>query len=235
MLDRKFWAKYFEVYDVLNELIPYQELMQDIVDALEVKKGDLILDAGSGTGNVSMRLEKLGAHVVALDFSEEGQKVHKKKKPKQTEFVLADLTEDFSFPNNYFDKIVSNNVLYTLPKEKREDVFHEFYRILKPGGKVVISNPSINFKPITIYFDHIKKDIKKNGLFKTIHKIFKFIYSTGRMFLYNYKIKKEDKVGLYDFFTIEEKKKIFKKVGFTKISESVLVYSNQGILNYAYK
>ncbi|MFP4617191.1 MAG: class I SAM-dependent methyltransferase, partial [Candidatus Paceibacterota bacterium] len=83
-LDKKFWAEYFEVYDVLNELIPYQELMQDIIDALDVKKGELIIDAGSGTGNLSMRMEDVGARVVAVDFSEEGQRIHKKKNPIQT-------------------------------------------------------------------------------------------------------------------------------------------------------
>jgi ubiquinone/menaquinone biosynthesis C-methylase UbiE len=235
MLDSKFWEKYFKVYDVLNDLIPYQELMEDLVSNLDVKRQDLILDAGSGTGNLSMRIEKMGGSVVALDFSEEGQKRHRQKNPERTKFLLADLTKPLPFPDNHFDKIASNNTLYTIPKEKREQVVQEFYRVLKPGGKVVISNPTKNFKPVAIYFDHIKKDIKRNGIVSAVFKIFKFISPTGRMFFYNNKIKKEDRTGDYDFFTISEKKEILKKAGFVKISENISVYSNQGVLNYAYK
>jgi hypothetical protein len=37
MLDAKFWEKYFEVYDVLNLVIPYRELLEKIADKLEIK------------------------------------------------------------------------------------------------------------------------------------------------------------------------------------------------------
>lgn len=30
MLDTKFWEKYFKAYDVLNVLIPYQELKNEV-------------------------------------------------------------------------------------------------------------------------------------------------------------------------------------------------------------
>ena len=41
MLDEKFWAKYFKVYDVLNLCIPYQELMAELEKELDLNsKGD---------------------------------------------------------------------------------------------------------------------------------------------------------------------------------------------------
>ena len=47
MLDSNFWKNYFEVYDFLNLLPPYQELLSDICQALEIKKGEKILEAGN--------------------------------------------------------------------------------------------------------------------------------------------------------------------------------------------
>jgi hypothetical protein len=44
MLDARFWKKYFDVYDVLNLLIPYQELLETIFDELEIKPGEKILE-----------------------------------------------------------------------------------------------------------------------------------------------------------------------------------------------
>ena len=50
MLSRKFWKKYFKVYDFLNKFVPYQDLLKDIVENTQFEQGDLVLDAGSGTG-----------------------------------------------------------------------------------------------------------------------------------------------------------------------------------------
>ena len=44
MLDSKFWKRYFKVYDVLNLLIPYQELLNTICDELDIKPGEKILE-----------------------------------------------------------------------------------------------------------------------------------------------------------------------------------------------
>lgn len=54
MLDTNFWKKYFRDYDVLNVLIPYQELKNEIIKNLEIKNGDKVLDLGSGTGNIAI-------------------------------------------------------------------------------------------------------------------------------------------------------------------------------------
>lgn len=51
MLNHKFWKKYFKDYDILNIVIPYQELLKTICEELDIKKGEKILEAGSGTGN----------------------------------------------------------------------------------------------------------------------------------------------------------------------------------------
>ena len=70
MDDKLFWAKYFKTYDILNEAIPYQRLLEDFLGSLNIDGDDLILDAGSGTGNFCIRLNECGAIPVGFDFSE---------------------------------------------------------------------------------------------------------------------------------------------------------------------
>lgn len=229
MLDSKFWKQYFEVYDILNEVIPYQELMQDITEALEVKKGDKILDAGSGTGNLAVILEKKGAKVVGIDFSPEGVARHKKKIPN-AEVYVRDITEPLPFEDESFDKVVSNNVLYSISRNKRSEVVKEFYRVLKPKGRVVVSNITINFKPISIYKDHLQKDIRNKGLLKTLYRMVKFIIPTAKMFFYNRKIIKENSFGAYNFFEANEQEKIIEKTGFKIFITDKKVYAYQGDL-----
>lgn len=234
MLDQRFWKKYFEVYDCLNLLIPYQELIKTIIDNLDIKEGDLILDLGSGTGNIAVQVEKLGAKVVGIDSSEEGVRVHKNKLPN-SEVMVGDITQRLPFENNYFDKIYSNNVIYTIPKEKRNFLFSELYRVLKPGGIVVVSNVMEGFKPITIYLNHLKRQIKLDGLFYTFLKVIKLIVPTLKMFYYNFKIKRENRLGEYSFLQDGEQLKLLTEAGFDNISKEMDVYANQALLASATK
>lgn len=232
MLDERFWKKYFDTYDVLNELIPYEELMNILLSKLKIKQGNLVLDAGAGTGNLSIKLLQSGANVVALDNSKEGL-VSAKNKNRNIETVCHDLTKRLPFVDNYFDKIVSNNVLYTISPEKRQEVVSEFYRILKPGGSIVISNVAEGWKPFEIYKNHLKKDLRKIGFFRLLIKIFKMGLPTLRMFYYNSKIKKEE--GECIALEYREQYDLLIKTGFKNVSENLFVYAEQAVLNFGNK
>ncbi len=234
MLDPNFWARYFEVYDILNVVIPYQKLLSDLLEILSPKKGELILDAGGGTGNLSVLIKNKGAEVINLDFSQEALNIYKKKNP-EAKVLLHNLIEPLPFPDNYFDKIVSNNVLYNIPPEERLKVITEFKRVLKPGGLLVISNIHKNFKPINIYIEAIKSNINKEGLIKTIYLMSKLLIPTLKMFYYNRKIQKIHKFEKNNLFDFNEQKNLLLKAKFSFVSETKLVYAGQAILNYAKK
>lgn len=229
MLDTKFWKKYFEVYDVLNDLIPYQELLDSIIEKLEIQPSDLVLDAGSGTGNLAVKIEKLGARVVGIDMSEAGVELHKKKIPN-ADVRVGDLTEPLPFPDEHFDKICSNNVIYTLPPKKRQKVFTEFYRVLKPKGVIVVSNVHKTFSPVKIYKYHIKSDFKKAPLTLPL-RVLRFSLPTIKMFIFNGRIKKENKSGSYSFLSLEEQNLELKRAGFSNIEGVGGVYAGQAVLS----
>lgn len=233
MLDQKFWEKYFKVYDVLNIVIPYQELLAELEKELDLNREDVVLDVGSGTGNLMMRLKGKCKKIVGLDFSEEGIKIHKNK-DLNAEAILCDITKEIPFPDNYFSKIVSNNVIYTLNSENQKKALSEIYRVLKPGGKLVISNVKKGFSPVKIYSDHISKSIKKLGLAKTVALFFKLAVPTIKMFFYNARIKNSGATQ-YNFFNTGEQKKILEKSGFINVSKEKTVYSDQAIMNSCYK
>jgi ubiquinone/menaquinone biosynthesis C-methylase UbiE len=233
MLDSKFWARYFKVYDVLNLLIPYQELLETICNELEIKPGEKILEAGCGTGNLALKIKERRAEVVGLDNCKEALDIYQKKDPT-AKIVLADLREKLPFPDNYFDKIASNNTLYIIPKEKQLDTLKELYRILKPNGKIVIVNPKKGGQPIKIYLTGIKQSFKKNGWLKTIKDIISMIIPTIKMLYYNQLIKKESEKGSYHFFEFNEQKELLEKAEFKNISTR-LVYADQNILTVGFK
>jgi ubiquinone/menaquinone biosynthesis C-methylase UbiE len=233
MLDKKFWLNYFKVYDILNYAIPYQELIQDLIAELQIKKDELILDAGCGTGNVATNLKRKGVKVIYLDKSLECLNICKEK-DRERIALLHDLTQTLPFKSECFDKIVSSNTIYLIANQFRETVFKEFFRVLKDGGTIVVSNPIIGFSPLKIYLDHIKKDTVKSGWKKTSKNIIKMIKPTVLMFYYNFQIKRISGKSKYNYFEIDEQKDLLTETGFTNISNKY-VYSQQCILTNAKK
>ena len=231
MLDSNFWKNYFKVYDVLNLLIPYQELLETICNELNIIPGEKILEAGCGTGNLALKIKEKEANVVGLDNCKEALDIYRQKDPT-AELVLASLEEKLPFPDNFFDKITSNNTIYAIPKEKQLLTLKELYRILKPNGEIVISNPKKGWKPGKIYTKGIIENFKQEGILTTLLKIIKLIIPTLKIFYYNYKIKKEVQ---YYFCDIEEQKLLLENAGFKKIANTKLLYAKQAILNSAYK
>jgi ubiquinone/menaquinone biosynthesis C-methylase UbiE len=234
MNNKVFWEKYFRTYDVLNEAIPYQKLMEDLIRACEAKREDLIFDAGSGTGNLCIRLKEYGSKPVGFDFSEKAIKIHLAK-DQDAEVYFGDLTNTLSFPNNYFDKVVSNNVLYTINKNIRLDVIKELHRILKLNGKLVIANVHTGFNPLLIFCDHLKQSIKVKGILRTASDLPRKVCAIGKMFYYSYYLIRKDRNGKYAFMQEDEQRNLLLQAGFRNVTDTIKTYSNQSYLDIGIK
>ncbi|MGA7577369.1 MAG: class I SAM-dependent methyltransferase [Desulfobaccales bacterium] len=233
-MDQGFWEKYFLTYDLLNEVIPYQELMNDLISVLEVEKGDLIFDAGSGTGNLSLLLKACGAKPTGYDFSEKAIKIHLMK-DRDAEVFFGDLTNKLPFPDNYFDKVVSNNVIYTIDRSIRLSLFKEIYRVLKINGKFVIANVHTGFNPLVIFKDHLKHSVQIKGMRRTAIDLITKSNSIWKLFYYSYLIIRKDKVGRYAFVDKNEQRCLLTQAGFRNICGTINTYSNQSYIDAGIK
>lgn len=233
-LTAAFWDKYFGVYDVLNELLPYKYLVQSLVAALSIRPGEKILDAGAGTGNVSKPIAEAGGVPTGFDISVSGMKLFKKK-IANAEYVIGDLSKKMPFPDQYFDKIVSNNVIYAIEPESRPQLGSELNRVLKPGGKIVIANIAPGFRPFEIYMAHLKEELSQSGLLRTVIKILSFIIPTAKMFYYNMLINREHTGGSYAFMDEKSQEDFLRSAGFINVSESIRLYGGHGVLTSAEK
>ncbi|MCU1550016.1 MAG: ubiE [Glaciihabitans sp.] len=104
------------------------------VRAVAPQPGERILDLAAGTGTSSVALSHGGARVVAVDFSA-GMIAEGRRKHKNIEFIEADI-EKLPFGDDEFDAVSISFGLRNVNDPKR--ALAEMYRVLKPGGRVVI-------------------------------------------------------------------------------------------------
>ncbi|MEO8093860.1 MAG: bifunctional demethylmenaquinone methyltransferase/2-methoxy-6-polyprenyl-1,4-benzoquinol methylase UbiE [Pseudolysinimonas sp.] len=104
------------------------------VRAVDPLRGERILDVAAGTGTSSAALARTGATVVALDFSA-GMIAEGRRRQRKLEFVEGD-AEKLPFGDDEFDAVTISFGLRNV--EHPKTALAEMYRVLKPGGRLVI-------------------------------------------------------------------------------------------------
>jgi trans-aconitate methyltransferase len=108
------------------------QLGQGVLDLLEPKKGEKILDLGCGTGQLTHRIAEAGATIAGLDSSTDMIGQARQNFPGIT-FILCDAAE-MHFENE-FDAVFSNAALHWMLDPRA--VVSGVARALKTGGRFV--------------------------------------------------------------------------------------------------
>jgi ubiquinone/menaquinone biosynthesis C-methylase UbiE len=125
-----------------------RELVNEWIDP---RPGERILDLCSGTGTQSVMLAKRLAgngEVVGIKISPYQLRIARKKEiPPGLSYVEGD-AQHIPFEDSRFDKGVILGALHEMPEEVRHKVLGEAYRVIKPGGQLVLvehNKPSKRF------------------------------------------------------------------------------------------
>lgn len=210
---KRFWQRYFDFYDTVNESIPYRQMNERHVALLQPTAADQVLDAGVGTGNLAVLLVETGAQVTGIDFFESALAMCRKKAP-EGEYLLGDLTGRLDFEDHRFDKIACCNVIYTLQPKDQANAVRELYRVLKPGGLAAITVFGVGFRFLKIYTETLRLLYQENGLADTVWRGLKYAVNTVRILYYVQRIKGREKTGAYTFFTPESLTELLTSAGF---------------------
>lgn len=127
-------------------------VINKIIDMQLLKKDMTIMDLGSGDGYLSRALAGYVGKVVAVDISSEMLK-ELDRKAKQSGIENIEILEsdgqDVPLPDSNVDVACANMFLHHI--EEPENAIKEMYRVLKPGGIVIVAD----------LYEHTNEDLKE--------------------------------------------------------------------------
>jgi ubiquinone/menaquinone biosynthesis C-methylase UbiE len=128
--ERHWWfrALHSLILDTLTRAVPHWH-------------GCKILDAGCGTGAILARLGRTDDRV-GIDLADEGIAFCRKRGLKTV--VRGDVMS-LPFPNESFDAIICSSVLYHQWVGDVDQALREFFRVLRPGGVLILNLPAYRF------------------------------------------------------------------------------------------
>lgn len=132
---RNYWIKPGTACSFRHEATVRKRL-NFIVNNTEVKD-KIIVDVGTGGGVYIHNLAHCAKFCVGIDIDERNLYETKKIiKAKNVEFILMQ-AESLAFNDNTFDVVIMIEVLEHVVNDKK--VISEIYRVLKPGGKLIVT------------------------------------------------------------------------------------------------
>jgi arsenite methyltransferase len=126
-------------------------LTSELASHLKLTPSSVVLDVASGKGGSAFLLaEKFGCRVTGIDLSEENVEQSRvearaRKLDSLVSFELAD-AESLPFADASFDAVLCECAFCTFPDKR--SAAREFARLLKPGGRVGISDLTRSSAPL---------------------------------------------------------------------------------------
>lgn len=117
-------------------LIGINKYVVKYIDQLEDINGKTVVDIPAGDGRASFMFSKNGAEVIALDMYPEFMKA------KGVKAIYADMTQTLPIETESADYLICQEGIEHV--SNHIELLREFNRVLKKGGKLIITTPSMS-------------------------------------------------------------------------------------------
>lgn len=167
----KNWDAHVEHAEEIARSAGFNGLRRRIVELSQLHGGEVIVDVGSGTGLLTLAVAEKASAVWAIDSSHAmGEYLRVKAQSGGFQNVQTVLASAASLPlvDGIADVVMSNYCYHEMREEDKRRALAEAYRVLKPGGRLVIGDMMFSLSPVgardrKVVFDKVVS-IGKRGL-----------------------------------------------------------------------
>ncbi len=130
-------------YDFLSALLGYGDTQRNnVIDLLNLKENENLLDVGCGTGSLALMAKKRmrSLKIVGIDVDQKALGLAEQKFVKEKldgEFIKTS-ADELPFEDAHFDAVVSTLAFHHLPTAVKAGALKEISRVLKPHGRFLL-------------------------------------------------------------------------------------------------
>lgn len=119
----------------------YKRILNEICSRVLKNKSKAVLDIGSGTGTLTMKLYEQGCQIRGQDFSEKMIELARARMP-EAEFYQGDFSKGLveELKQHRYDAIIATYSLHHLPDSQKIDFIKEILPLLRDGGCLYIGD-----------------------------------------------------------------------------------------------
>lgn len=159
-----------------DRIVRYEEIhkvkssdYEALVEAIDVPENATVFEGCAGYADVSQHiLEATKGYKIKPEIYIQDESLVQMNRAKEelnipdNHMILGDIRAT-GMKDNFFDRVFIKMGVHELPEKEQPMVFSEMYRILKPGGKFVIWELSLNKDTQEIFQDIVRKKDDLSG------------------------------------------------------------------------
>lgn len=139
------------------------------IQVLNIKNDEKVIDVGGGYGSIFIRLierlpnirfeyDLLDGGMFQLKKGEEriSTLLEKYDNPSQVRYLHQDATQ-LNLHGNHYDLVICKMFLHEIPESCKKTLIDSLFAIVKPGGRLVVWNPDLEYNDYTFYTSVIRK------------------------------------------------------------------------------
>jgi ubiquinone/menaquinone biosynthesis C-methylase UbiE len=249
---RGFWHDYLLGRDgsigmqLLGATRTFGTFMADQIKGLRLKDELCVLDLGAGTGEFSCHLSRHGLtpgrlRIVSADFVPDALRRARDRMPNEDtvayDFCGVDCERRLPFASEAFDRVLSSLVVSYV--KNTSQLLSEIYRVLRPGGILVLSSPKRDADLSTIYRETMA-DLAPNDLKSMVGADQRLSFDEVQRSYLNEGARLVDleELGQFRFRDQGELRELVNDAGFSQIAshlslgsppQAVIVYATKGV------
>jgi ubiquinone/menaquinone biosynthesis C-methylase UbiE len=191
------WAPYYDFFVNIMTVGHAPMLRRTTVDEALIQSTNNVLDVGCGTGEVALlaKTRAVNGKVYGIDPAPEMIAVARSKaagRKLDIDFRVG-VIEALPFPDSSMDVVTSSLMMHHLPEELKIRGLAEIYRVLKPGGRLLVAD---FMRPTGSFLNHLFMAFSQHdGLQSGIEDLRKLFTNAG----FSQVVKTERKVLMIGF------------------------------------